>query len=85
VSFPRRLVPVKTKASVRTIPLPRVVLEALSAQLARGDAPYGEAGLLFPPVTRQLISEIWRASAKRADLPDSMTYHSVCTDTPAEG
>ncbi len=32
-------VPVTTKASVRTIPLPQVVLDALSAQLAIGSAP----------------------------------------------
>ena len=72
-----RLVPVKTRASIRTIPLPQVVLDALSAQLASGDAPYGETGLLFPPVTRQLFSKIWRASARRAHLPDSITYHSL--------
>jgi integrase len=79
LSLPReepRLMPVKTKASVRTIPLPPVVLDALSTQLASGDAPYGEAGLVFPR-WRASSPPIWRATVRRAHLPDAITFRSI--------
>jgi integrase len=70
---PPELVPVKTKTSARTIPLPQVVVDALAAHLAE----YPTADLIFEPITRQLFSKMWRATATRAGLPRAITYHSL--------
>jgi integrase len=67
------LVPVKTRTSVRTIPLPQVVVDGLAAHLAE----FPTAGLIFEPITRQLFSKIWRAAVTRAGLPQEITYHSL--------
>jgi integrase len=74
---PPALVPVKTSSSVRTLPLPQVVLEALSTHFAAGHGPHGDAEFVFPPVTRQYFSKYWRVTARGAGLPDSVTYHSL--------
>jgi integrase len=53
-----RLVPVKTKTSTRTIPLPQVVVDSLAAHLAA----FPTDDLIFPPITRQLFSKLFRAA-----------------------
>lgn len=79
INLPREqphLAPVKTKTSVRTIPLPQVVIDALAAHLAAEESPHG-AGFIFPPISRQQFSKVWRAGVSRAGLPESITYHSL--------
>ena len=68
-----RLVPVKTRTSARTIPLPQVVIDTLAAHLAA----YPTDGLIFQPNTRQLFSKLFRAAVKRAGLPKPVTYHDL--------
>jgi integrase len=63
----------KTRTSARTIPLPQVVVDALAVHLAE----YPTADLIFEPITRQLFSKMWRATATRAGLPRAITYHSL--------
>lgn len=62
--------PPKTEASVRTIPLPRVVIAALNDHIARYGVEDGD--LLFSrngkPLTRQRFSELWQPAAKAAGL-----------------
>lgn len=62
--------PPKTKASVRTIPLPRVVIAALNEHIATHKI--GESDLLFTwqgkPLTRQRFGRLWRPAAKTAKL-----------------
>jgi integrase len=71
--------PCKTKASVRTVPLPAVVVEALAAHLAA--FPPGESGLVFTdsrgePMRRQRFSELWRATTAHAAVPSSR-FHDL--------
>lgn len=65
--------PPKTAASVRTIPLPRVVVAALNDHLARYDV--GDDELLFTldgdGITRQRFGHLWRPVAKAAGLTAS--------------
>ena len=68
-----RLVPVKTRSSARTIPLPQVVVDTLAAHLAT----FPTAGLIFRPITRQLFSKVFHAAVTRAGLPTSITYHDL--------
>jgi integrase len=70
------LAPVKTKASVRTIPLPQVVVDALAAHMLEADLGPSD-GLVFGPISRPAFSKMWRAAIKRADLPMSLTYHDL--------
>ncbi|WP_315551672.1 site-specific integrase [Microbacterium aurum] len=62
--------PPKTAASVRRIPLPRVVVDALNDHLARYDVGDGE--LLFrldgKGITRQRFGHLWRPAAAAAGL-----------------
>lgn len=62
--------PPKTAASVRTIPLPRVVVTALNDHLARHDV--ADDGLPFTldgkGITRQRFGHLWRPAAKAAGL-----------------
>jgi integrase len=67
------LVPVKTRTSARTIPLPQVVVDALAAHLAEIPSD----GLIFQPITRQLFSKLWRTTVRQAGLPRELTYHSL--------
>jgi len=76
MNLPRQapeLVPVKTRTSVRTVPLPQVVVDALAAHLAE----FPSAGLIFEPITWQLFSKMFRAAMTRAGLPQEVTYHSL--------
>lgn len=60
----------KTEASTRSVPLPRVVVAALNAHIAKYEI--GEADLLFTfgghPFTRQRFGVVWRPVAKSAGL-----------------
>jgi integrase len=72
--------PLKTDASYRTLPLPEVVLEALSVHLAL--FPAGPEGFVFTdpqgrPLKRNRFTEIWRPACRRAGLPDSITFHDL--------
>ncbi|MCG8152580.1 tyrosine-type recombinase/integrase [Pimelobacter simplex] len=62
--------PLKTKASYRDVPLPKVVVVALNAHIATFDVGAGE--LLFTlngqPITRQAFGHVWRPAAKAAGL-----------------
>lgn len=64
--------PPKTKASYRTIPLPRVVIDALNEHIATYDVQDGE--LVFTwlghPLTRQKFGHLWRPAAKVAGLTE---------------
>lgn len=76
MNLPRQapeLVPVKSRTSVRMIPLPQVVVDALAAHLAE----FPTADLIFEPITRQLFAKIWRTTVIRAGLPREITYHSL--------
>lgn len=65
--------PLKTKASHRTIPLPKVVVAALNAHLARHDV--AADGLVFTlagqPITRQAFGHLWRPVATAAGLTET--------------
>jgi integrase len=76
--------PPKTKASVRVIPLPQVVVEALAEHLAT--FPVAEDGdfpqLAFTrddgsPWTRQSFGHIWRPAARRIGLPPRTGFHAL--------
>lgn len=62
--------PPKTKASLRTVPLPRVVVDALNEHIATFDV--GANDLLFTwqhkPLTRQRFGHLWRPAAAAAKL-----------------
>ena len=65
--------PLKTKASYRTIPLPKVVVEALNTHLAEHHV--AADGLVFTlngvPITRQTFGHAWRPAAKAAGLTEA--------------
>jgi integrase len=71
--------PPKTSASVRTIPLPQVVIDALAAHLAA--RPAGPGGLVFTlggqPITRQAFGHVWRPIAREAGLPSGTAMHAL--------
>lgn len=71
--------PPKTAASVRTIPLPQVVVDALAAHLAAH--PVGADGLIFTlagkPITRQAFGHKWRPAVKAAGLPEGTGFHAL--------
>jgi integrase len=76
--------PPKTKASVRAIPLPQVVVEALAEHLAT--FPIADDGdfaqLVFTrddggPWTRQAFGHIWRPAARRVGLPPRTGFHAL--------
>jgi len=72
--------PVKTEASVRTIPAPTVVLEAFTAHLrAFGEGP---DRLIFStaegrPVRPEKASMVWRRGAARSGLPGKTGWHDL--------
>ena len=74
---PARLGPPTTKVSVRTVPLPQVVVDALAVHLAA--FPPGPDGLVFTlegePVTRQAFGRMWAPAAKAAGLPAGTGLH----------
>lgn len=71
--------PPKTEASVRTIPLPTVVVEALAAHLRA--YPAGVDGLLFTGsegqrLRRSAFGNVWRKAATDAGAPGA-TFHAL--------
>lgn len=72
--------PPKTPASVRTVPAPTVVLEALTEHLRTfGEGP--QRLVLTTgngtPVRRGLAAATWRAAAIRAALPEASGWHAA--------
>jgi integrase len=72
--------PVKTASSVRTIPLPDFVLQALSAHVGTFDQ--GPWGLVFTnsvgkPVSRASWHRSWRAAVVAAKVPSATTVHTL--------
>jgi len=75
-TYPPTFGPPKTASSVRTIPMPRSVVEELAAHLA--EFPAGEEGLVFHrrglPRNRDWISKTWRRAAEEAAIPDARLH-----------
>lgn len=75
------LAPPKTAASVRTIPLPQAVIDALSAHLAA--FPAGPDGFVFTtgegePIRRSTFSaHPWRPTVKATGLPVGTRFHDL--------
>jgi len=72
--------PPKTEASRRTVPLPQVVVEALSAHLATYGS--GPDGLVFTssegcPIRRTRWSDTWRPAARAAGIPAGVGFHAL--------
>jgi integrase len=70
----------KTAASVRTIPLPQVVLDALAAHLG-AFPPLGD-GFVFVtdarnPIRRTAFGDVWRAAVKAAGAPAGTGFHEL--------
>ena len=77
---PPFLAPPKTAASVRSIPLPTVVVDALAARLAKH--PAGVDGFVFAtpagqPVRRTTFGSTWRAAVKAAGAPMGTGFHEL--------
>lgn len=77
---PPYLAPPKTKAGRRTVPLPRVVVDALAAHMA--EFPPGEQGLIFTsqrgaPVRRNTFNQMWTRTVKRAGVPSTVRFHAL--------
>ena len=75
-----QLGPPKTAASVRTVPLPATVRDALASHLAA--FPAATDGLVFTlkdgsPVPRSTVSRLWNAAAKAAGCPPATTFHAL--------
>ena len=73
-----KLGPPKTKASVRTIPLPDVVLNALSRHVRA----YASNGFVFTneagqPVRRNRFSDVWRRAIRDAGVPAGASFHDL--------
>lgn len=71
--------PPKTAASVRSIPLPDVVGEALARHLEHW--PAGDSGLFFTnhrceSLRRNRFNEVWRAARARSGL-DALRFHDL--------
>ena len=72
--------PPKTPASVRTIPLPTVVVDALAAHLAA--YPPLEDGFVFVtdagrPIRRTAFGDTWRAAVKASGAPAGTGFHEL--------
>ena len=77
---PPFLAPPKTAASVRSIPLPAVVLDALASHLT--GFPPGPDGLIFTtesgnPIRRTSFGDVWRAAVKAANAPVGTGFHEL--------
>ncbi|HEU5085248.1 MAG TPA: tyrosine-type recombinase/integrase [Acidimicrobiales bacterium] len=71
--------PPKTRASLRTVPVPDIVLEDLSRHLAKHPA---EPDLVFVnargrPWSYSRFAEVWRAAADGAGLPEGTRFHDL--------
>jgi integrase len=77
---PSFLAPPKTAASVRSIPLPTVVVDALAAHLAKH--PPAGGGLAFVtdaghPIRRTALGDVWRAAVNVAGAPAGTAFHEL--------
>lgn len=77
---PWRFAPPKTAASVRTVPMPKTVGDALAAHLAA--LPAGDDGLIFTneaggPIRRSSFAIAWRAAVKAAGLEGGARFHEL--------
>lgn len=77
---PPFLAPPKTAASVRSIPLPIVVIDALAAHLAAYSP--GADGLVFitdagHPIRRTSFGDVWRVAVKSAGAPHGTGFHEL--------
>lgn len=87
-----RLGPPKTKASIRTIPLPQVVVEALAEHLALYPVdnvgalpglvftrawPLPDGSFLREPWTRQRFGHVWRPVARTVGLAPGTGFHAL--------
>ena len=76
---PPTLGPPKTAASVRAIPLPQVVIDALAAHIR--DYPPGADGLIFTvanrPISRQAFGHIWRPAVAAAGVQAGTGFHAL--------
>ncbi len=76
--------PPKTKTSMRTVPLPRVVAEALAEHIVRYGT--GPAGLVFTnargkPIVRRHFYDFWRWALKAVELPTDTCFVRYATPT----
>jgi integrase len=76
-----RLAPPKTRASRRDVPLPDVILEALSAHIAVYP-PNSPDRLVFTnergePIRRSVFSRVWRRAADACGAPAGTTFHDL--------
>jgi integrase len=74
------LAPPKTPASVRSIPLPTVVVDALAAHLAKYPPVQGD--LMFTthagqPIRRTTFGSLWRAAVNGAGAPAGTGFHEL--------
>ena len=73
--------PPKTRASVRTIPLPQTVVDALAAHLAQ--FPASPTGLVFTtedgkPIRRTMFSaRVWRPAVKASGVRQGTRFHDL--------
>jgi integrase len=70
--------PPKTRASVRDIPLPDVVLDAIAEHLRS----YPSDGFVFTneagkPIARNRFAEVWSRARAAAALPTTISYHDL--------
>lgn len=78
---PPFLAPPKTAASVRTIPLPQVVVDELAAHLV--SFPANVDGFMFTtaaglPINRTTFStKTWRPTVKATELPEGTRFHDL--------
>jgi integrase len=72
--------PPKSQAGFRTVPMPAVVTDALSAHLARFET--GPSGLVFTnkfgrPLQRSALGTAWHRAAREAEIPEWATFHDL--------
>ena len=72
--------PPKSQAGFRTVPMPTVVADALSAHLARFRT--GPSGLVFTnkfgrPIHRSAFGTAWHRAARTAEIPEWATFHDL--------
>jgi len=77
---PPHLGPPKTDASVRTVPLPQVVLDELASHVAAYEP--GAFGLLFStpnggPIWRSTWTQAWATAVRRVGLPVGTRFHDL--------
>lgn len=72
--------PPKTAASLRTVPLPKTIAEALAAHLF--EYPAGVEGLIFTtpaggPVRRSTFWDTWRQAVQTAGMDKGLRFHEL--------